>query len=121
MYRTGLDESDGIGILTLQAGDGVNYPNLENIVVVHYSGWTTDGRMFDSSRLREATASFPLGLLITGWQLAIPELSKGESARIWIPGHMAYDNREDRPFAPKGMLVFDVELIDIEIRPVEEE
>ena len=106
--------TDGIGILTLRSGDGANYPTLENTIVVHYSGWTTDGRMFDSSRLRQATSSFSLNLLITGWQLSIPELSKGERARIWIPGALAYDDREDRPFAPKGMLVFDVELIEIE-------
>ncbi len=106
--------SEGIGILTLRAGDQTTYPELKSTIVVHYSGWTTDGRMFDSSRLREATASFPLDRLITGWQLAIPKLSKGEMARIWIPGTLAYDNREDRPFAPKGMLVFDVELIEIE-------
>lgn len=106
--------SQGIGILTLRAGDRTTYPELASTIVVHYSGWTTDGRMFDSSRLREATASFPLNRLITGWQLAIPNLSKGEMARIWIPGALAYDNREDRPFAPKGMLVFEVELIEIE-------
>ena len=106
--------SEGIGILTLRAGDQTTYPELKSTIVVHYSGWTTDGRMFDSSRLREATASFPLNRLITGWQLAIPSLSKGEMARIWIPGALAYDNREDRPFAPKGMLVFEVELIEIE-------
>ena len=106
--------SEGIGILTLKAGDQTTYPELGSTIVVHYSGWTTDARMFDSSRLREATASFPLNRLITGWQLALPKLSKGEIARIWIPGALAYDNREDRPFAPKGMLVFDVELIDLE-------
>ncbi|MEE8370750.1 MAG: FKBP-type peptidyl-prolyl cis-trans isomerase [Sphingomonadales bacterium] len=104
---------DGIGILTLKAGDGQNHPKLENDIEVHYSGWTTDGRMFDSSQLRKQTATFPLGRLIEGWQLAIPELTKGEIARIWIPGALAYDNRADRPFSPKGMLVFDVEIVDI--------
>jgi peptidylprolyl isomerase len=106
--------SQGIGIMLLRAGDQTNFPELDSTIVVHYSGWTSDGRMFDSTRLREAPASFLLNRLITGWQLAIPKLSKGEIARIWIPGALAYDNREDRPFSPKGMLVFDVELIDME-------
>lgn len=81
--------SEGIGILTLRAGDQTTYPELKSTIVVHYSGWTTDGRMFDSSRLREATASFPLDRLITGWQLAIPSLFQrrnGANLDSWSPG-----------------------------------
>ncbi len=103
---------NGIGYKVLVAGDGA-HPTLDDDIEVHYSGWQTNGHMFDSSRLREHTASFPLGKLIQGWQEAIPLMQVGGQARIWIPGALAYDNREDRPFAPKGMLVFDVELVAI--------
>ncbi|MCH8861567.1 MAG: FKBP-type peptidyl-prolyl cis-trans isomerase [Proteobacteria bacterium] len=103
---------NGIGYKVLVAGDGA-HPTLSDDIEVHYSGWQTNGHMFDSSRLRMRTNTFPLGKLIQGWQETIPLMQVGERARIWIPGALAYDNREDRPFAPKGMLVFDVELVSI--------
>ncbi len=103
---------NGIGYKVLVAGDGA-HPTLDDDIEVHYSGWRTNGHMFDSSRLRMRTNTFPLGRLIQGWQEALPLMQVGEQARIWIPGALAYDNREDRPFAPKGMLVFDVELVSI--------
>ena len=103
---------NGIGYKILVSSEGA-HPTLEDDIEVHYSGWQTNGHMFDSSRLREHTATFPLGKLIQGWQEAIPLMQVGEQARIWIPGPLAYDNRADRPFAPKGMLVFDVELVGI--------
>lgn len=114
-YATVTD--DGIGYYLLgEASDG-EHPTLNHMVEVHYSGWQTDGTMFDSSILREKTNIFPLGRLIAGWQKSIPLMRVGEKARIWIPGDLAYDLREDRPFAPKGMLVFDVELFSISPNP----
>ena len=104
---------DGIGYYLLSHATTGAHPTLDDMVEVHYSGWQTDGTMFDSSVLREKTNTFPLGRLIAGWQKSIPLMRVGEKARIWIPGDLAYDLREDRPNAPKGMLVFDVELVSI--------
>ena len=111
--------ADGIGYYLLSPATEGAHPTLDDMVEVHYSGWQTDGTMFDSSVLRQKSNNFPLGRLITGWQKSIPLMRVGEKARIWIPGDLAYDLREDRPTAPKGMLVFDVELISIS--PVEAE
>ena len=102
----------GIGIRIIQEGDGVNFPALSDDVTIHYTGWTTDGEMFDSSRLRGEPSTFPLGELIEGWKLSVPSLSKGGRALIWIPGELAYDRPDARPDAPRGMLVFDIELFD---------
>jgi len=102
----------GLAYKVLQAGTGEAHPTLADTVVVHYTGWTTDGAMFDSSVLRGEPAEFPLNKLIEGWQQGIPLMVVGEKARFWIPGALAYDNR-NRPGAPKGMLVFDVELLGI--------
>jgi peptidylprolyl isomerase len=103
----------GVGFYLLSEPTLGAHPTLEDDVEVHYSGWQTDGKMFDSSVLREKTNTFPLGRLIEGWQKAVPLMRVGEKARIWIPGDLAYDLRENRPYAPKGMLVFDVELVSI--------
>lgn len=103
----------GVAIRFIQEGDRVGFPTLGDEITIHYTGWQTDGTMFDSSRLRGEPNTFSLGGLIPGWKLSVPLMSKGSRALIWIPGDLAYDNRPDRPDAPKGMLVFDIELIDI--------
>lgn len=105
--------ASGLAYKVLRAGSGKVHPTLADTVVVNYTGWTTDGKMFDSSLVRGKPATFPLNKLIKGWQQGIPLMVVGEKARFWIPGKLAYDNRPDRPNAPKGMLVFDVKLLGI--------
>ncbi len=81
-------------------------------MTVHYTGWTTDGKMFDSSYLRGQPATFNVGEVIAGWTEALQLMVVGEKRRFWIPGNIAYDNL-GMPNKPKGMLVFEIELLDI--------
>jgi peptidylprolyl isomerase len=78
-------------------------------VTVHYSGWTTDGKMVDSSVLRGQPAFFGLGDVIEGWTEGVQLMVVGEKTRFWIPERLAY--KGERP--PFGLLVFDVELVAI--------
>ncbi|MHA1543722.1 MAG: FKBP-type peptidyl-prolyl cis-trans isomerase [Alphaproteobacteria bacterium] len=103
---------EGVGIRVLEPGDGVNFPTLDDDVTIYYTGWTTDGEMFDSSYPRGEPDTFPLGVLIAGWKSGMPHMSKGEKSLLWIPGPLAYDYPGARPDAPKGMLVFEIYLID---------
>src|SRR5690606_34490415 len=80
-------------------------------IVIHHTGSTTAAPPSDSPAVREQTAVFPLDQLIAGWQEGVRLMSRGDRFRFWIPGHLAYDDSLD-PTAPRGMLVFDVELID---------
>jgi len=105
--------SSGLAIKTLTAGDG-EAPGPRDHVTVHYSGWTTDGKMFDSSVLRGQPATFPLNGVIAGWTEGLQLMKKGETARLWIPSELAYNNMPGRP---AGMLVFDVELLEFERAP----
>lgn len=104
----------GLAWVVLEEGTGDRRPTTDDRITVHYTGWQTDGTMFDSSVARGEPATFPLGQLIDGWVEGLQLMTEGERRRFWIPGELAYDNRPDRPDAPKGMLVFDVELIEIE-------
>jgi len=113
-----LRTESGIASKVLRVGLGSRRPTASSMVTVHYTGWTTDGRMFDSS-LDGAPPSFPLDGVIPGWTEGVQLMVEGEKRRFWIPGGLAYDNLpvpdsvpEDRR-PPKGMLVFDVELIRI--------
>ncbi|HEY5951177.1 MAG TPA: FKBP-type peptidyl-prolyl cis-trans isomerase, partial [Kofleriaceae bacterium] len=69
-----------------------------------------DGRMFDSSVIKGEPAEFNLRGVIAGWTEGIPLMSVGDRFRFWIPDTLAYKGQPDRP---QGMLVFDVELIEI--------
>ena len=101
----------GLASRVLQAGTGTKHPGPRSKVRVHYSGWTTDGRMFDSSVSRGEPISFGLNQVIPGWTEGVQLMVEGEKRRLWIPEALAYGGR---PGAPAGMLVFDVELIRIE-------
>jgi peptidylprolyl isomerase len=105
--------STGLASRVLRAGTGTDHPTAASRVQVHYTGWTTDGTMFDSSRTRGEPATFPLGGVIAGWTEGVQLMVEGEERRFWIPGPLAYGDTPRRPGAPSGMLVFDVELIDI--------
>jgi FKBP-type peptidyl-prolyl cis-trans isomerase len=102
----------GLVYRVLHKGTGTKHPRPSNVVKVHYSGWTTDGTMFDSSVIRGEPASFPLRSVIAGWTEGLQLMVVGEKARFWIPSRLAYG---DQPGTgqPAGTLVFDVELIDI--------
>jgi FKBP-type peptidyl-prolyl cis-trans isomerase len=100
----------GLASRVLRPGTGTRHPTAENVVEVHYSGWTTDGQMFDSSVTRGEPAQFPLGGVIAGWTEGVQLMVEGERRRFWIPESLAY---QGRPGAPAGMLVFDVELLRI--------
>jgi peptidylprolyl isomerase len=107
----------GLAYKILEAGSGTENPSATANVEVHYTGWTTNGEMFDSSILRGQTTSFPLDRVIPGWTEGLQLMKAGDKARFWIPGNLAYgeeDNGSGRPF---GLLVFDVELISFKNPP----
>jgi FKBP-type peptidyl-prolyl cis-trans isomerase len=101
----------GLAHKVLQPGKGGTHPGKTDRVTVHYTGWTTDGKMFDSSVVRKAPASFGLNRVIPGWSEGVQLMVVGEKRRFWIPEALAYKGAQGRP---KGMLVFDVELMNIE-------
>jgi len=105
--RTGTNLASKV----LKAGTGTRHPRPNSRVTVHYTGWSTDGRTFDSSVTRGTPSTFGLDEVIDGWTEGVQMMVEGEKRRFWIPGRMAYDGA---PGKPQGMLVFDIELIRIE-------
>lgn len=111
----------GLAFKILTAGTGTEKPGAEDTVKVHYTGWTTDGKMFDSSVKRGKPTEFRLNGVIKGWTEGVGLMVTGEKRRFWIPGSLAYGDTPRRPGAPSGKLVFDVELISITKAPSAEE
>jgi peptidylprolyl isomerase len=102
--------ASGLAYKVVKAGTGARHPNSHSQVTVHYTGWTTDGKMFDSSVTRGEPATFPLDGVIAGWTEGVQLMVEGEKTRFWIPENLAYQGKS----APYGMLVFDVELLKIQ-------
>ncbi len=105
--------SSGLAYRVLQKGTGKDHPTATSRVSVHYSGWTPDGKLFDSSVASGRPASFSLNQVIKGWTEGVQLMVVGEKTRFWIPGDLAYGNNP-RPGAPAGMLVFDIELLSVQ-------
>ncbi len=97
----------------LTHGKGKKHPKETDTVKVHYTGWTKDGKMFDSSVTRGKPASFPLNAVIKGWTEGVQLMVEGDKVRLWLPADLAYGEKPSRPGAPAGDLVFDVELLQI--------
>ncbi|MEL6342945.1 MAG: FKBP-type peptidyl-prolyl cis-trans isomerase [Myxococcota bacterium] len=102
--------ASGLAYKVLAGEAGGKKPGPTDRVTVHYSGWTTDGKMFDSSVTRGQPASFPLNGVIAGWTEGLQLIGEGQTARFWIPMNLAYQGMPGRPY---GTLVFDVELIKV--------
>jgi peptidylprolyl isomerase len=94
--------------------DGVK-PTADDTVKVFYDGWTTDGKMFDKQIPPEQPIKVPLRGVIAGWTEGVQLMKAGDRFRFWIPKELAFN---DRPGRPAGMLVFDVELVDV-VKPPE--
>jgi peptidylprolyl isomerase len=106
--------ASGLATKVLTPGSGKDHPTKDDLVTVHYTGWTTDGKMFDSSVARSKPSTFGVSRVIAGFSEGLQLMVPGEKRRLWIPESLAYKGQEGRP---KGMLVFDVELIDMPNRP----
>ena len=86
-----------------------------NYVQVHYTGWLTDGKKFDSSLDRNEPFEFSLpGQVIQGWNDGVPGMKVGGKRKLKIPAKLGYGEQgagQDIP--PGATLIFEVELLDV--------
>jgi FKBP-type peptidyl-prolyl cis-trans isomerase len=102
----------GLAYRVLKPGKGKK-PKASSTVLVNYTGWTLDGKMFDSSVTSGAPISFPLNSVIPGWTEGVQLMAPGEKTRFWIPAALAYGEKTPPGGPPAGMLVFDIELLEV--------
>ena len=88
------------------------HPTPRSIITAHYSGWTINGKKFDSSR-DGAPLAVRLCDLIEGWIIAMQQMCVGDKWEIYIPSEMGY-GKFSQPGIPGGStLIFEIELIAI--------
>ena len=122
----GDDFNAGAGLPVVTLPDGLKYvdlvpgtgpaPNKGDSITVQYTGWTTDGKKFDSSRDRGEPATFEIGTgkVIAGWDEAVITIKTGGKRKLIIPGSLAYGAQGHPPTIPaNATLVFVVELLKV--------
>lgn len=98
-------------VLAEGQNDG-RHPSPRSIVTAHYTGWTIDGRKFDSSR-GGAPLAIRLCDLIEGWIVAMQQMCVGDRWEVYIPAEMGY-GKFSQPGIPAGStLIFEIELLGI--------
>ncbi len=109
-----LETASGLQYKILTKGEGSAHPSASSTVKVHYHGTLLDGTVFDSSVQRNEPISFPLNRVIAGWTEGVQLMVTGDKFKFFIPAKLAYGNSAAGKIKPGSVLIFEVELLDIQ-------
>ena len=107
--------SSGLQYWELKKGTGA-VAKTGDSVKVHYTGWLTDGKKFDSSLDRGEPFGFKLGagMVIKGWDQGVAGMKVGGKRQLRIPADLGYGaNGAGGVIPPNATLIFDVELLGV--------
>ena len=104
--------ASGLQIEMIREGTG-DYPNIDDVVTVHYHGTLIDGRVFDSSYQYGEPLTFPLDRVIAGWTEGMRMLREGSRAILYIPSELAYGEMSMGAISPHSVLVFEIDFLEI--------
>jgi FKBP-type peptidyl-prolyl cis-trans isomerase len=105
----------GLQYKILKEGTGPK-PTATDSVVCNYKGTLLDNTEFDSSYKRGQPATFPVNGVIKGWTEALQLMPVGSKWQLFIPSDLAYGPSGRPEIAPNSTLIFEVELMSIEVK-----
>jgi len=103
----------GLAYRIFQHGRGTNHPKAESTVEVQYTGWRTDGHVYNSTSLRSQPALLALASTQPGWRESVRLMVVGDKGRFWIPDRLMGTGSAVAGPPGGAMLVFDIELVAI--------
>jgi FKBP-type peptidyl-prolyl cis-trans isomerase len=111
----GVKTASGLQYWDIKVGTGAEAKQGSK-VTVHYTGWLTTGKKFDSSV--DAGKPFPFtigaGDVIKGWDEGVTGMKVGGKRQLRIPPDLAYGERGYPGAIPaNATLIFDVQLLDV--------
>jgi FKBP-type peptidyl-prolyl cis-trans isomerase FkpA len=112
---SGKAMSSGLRYWDIKVGEGAEAKSGQK-VRVHYTGWLTSGKKFDSSVDRGKPFEFDLGrgMVIQGWDQGVAGMKVGGKRQLKVPPDLGYGARgAGGVIPPNATLIFDVELIEI--------
>lgn len=112
--------ASGLQYKVEQEGIGAT-PKEGEIVVVNFTGKTSDGNEFDSTTKRGQPAEFPVNGVVQGWSEGLRLMKKGGKATFFVPPQIGYGERPRPKVPPNSVLVFETELVDIKPAPPQRE
>ncbi len=112
LYPNALKTESGLMYVVDRDGEGTAMPKFGDKVTVHYEGKLLNGKIFDSSYLRHAPATFKIGEVIEGWNEALVTMRKNEKRTLIIPPDLGYgEYGYPGVIPPSAYLIFTVELL----------
>ncbi len=107
--------SSGLQYIVVSKGEG-DQAYYNHQVKVHYTGYLTDGSIFDSSVDRGEPFSFMLGgkQVIAGWEEGLRLMQVGDKFRFILPPKLAYGDQPAGNIPANSTLIFDVELLQVD-------
>ena len=109
-----IETASGLQYQILGKGQGEAHPSVNSTVKVHYHGLLMDGTVFDSSVERGEPISFGLEQVISGWTEGLQLMTVGDKFKFFIPAELGYGDRATGKITPGSLLIFEVELLDIQ-------
>lgn len=110
-----ITTSSGLKYIIFKQNPGNPMPAKTDVVHMHYTGFLTDGKIFDSSVEKGKPLPFPIGrkAVIPGWEEIALLMHKGDKFKVIVPPALGYGDNASRLIPAKSTLIFDMELIDL--------
>jgi peptidylprolyl isomerase len=104
----------GLAYKVLEPGTGAEHPSMKSHAKLHFSGWTSTGRLIETTVTSGHPAVIFVGTAPVAWREILPLMVSGGKVRVWIPSELAFGEKPANRHNPAGSLVYEFELLALQ-------